>query len=179
MYCPESSAFVYWQNPDQDQYSYLCMYSPDMRKSYQASFDKDCPYFEWSEIIELYEGAVVWMENNSAGVRLAGSADDIDSLQTYEPQNLTDTVNLNDEDEMTAGKDFEAGVYDIVLDSTNVKNDYASAFLKIDDEENRYSYFVNVDERNMVYYHFPFRDGFHVTVNEYGDGMGLSLVPSY
>ena len=80
---------------------------------------------------------------------------------------------------MTAGEEFPAGVYDIVLEENDSRTDYPSAFLDVEDKENDVYYYVSIDRDKPRFYRFPFAEGYKIEASLYGDKTTVKLVPSY
>lgn len=177
VYCPEESAWLHWQNPSDDYSQYECLFSKEEQENYQeVSDDGTCPYFEYSGLIDLEEGGVIYVQDTYCDLLLRGIGDGRDSLKEHEPQMLAENVML--ENGMEAGKDFEAGVYDLVLNGEDI-----GVSITIHIEESDSTYYIYLMEGCETFYHFPFTDGNKIELEVYGADVAenecVKLVPSY
>lgn len=173
IYCPAETAFLYWSDTEDGNTYFECLYSVDEQEFYsEYSDDGTCPYEAYSRILELKQGGMLYVEDAAAGLSLIGIREDRNDLDIRPDQNLVETVSA--EDGMTAGEDFEAGTYDLVL-----KGDQASASITIYEEETDTNYYIFLAEDREKFLRFPFAQGTVVTLETYGADAELILVPSY
>lgn len=177
LYCPEESAWLYWQNPSDEYSQYECLFSKEEQEYYrEVSDDGTCPYFEYSELIDLEEGGVIYVQDAYSNLLIRGIGDGKDSLKEHEPQMLAEHVML--ENGMEAGKDFESGVYDLVLNGEDI-----GVSITIYIEESDTTYYIYLMEGCETFYNFPFTDGNKIELEVYGADVEekecVKLVPSY
>lgn len=183
--CREENADIYWWNPDGEYGGYVFLYSPESQQSYEELFEEKCPYFQYSEIVDLEEGAVVRMEGSGSETTVTGMSGSRKALRAHEPQDVKDDVIL--EDGMTVGEDFAAGVYDLILetpentDVMSVPDDYMSVYIEVSATDDADPLFINVDTLYAQYLRIPFSEGSTVTVEKYSEEKDcrIRLVPSY
>ncbi|MCD7764124.1 MAG: hypothetical protein LUI14_13210 [Lachnospiraceae bacterium] len=127
-------------------------------------------------MFELSEGMVLNLDNARSGLLLTGVGEGIDSLKDHEPQSLTECIYLSDDMSMTAGEDFEAGVYDICV----VVDGDTYAWVDVEKEDGMtdgisLSTYENMEE----YLRYTLEEGDTVTATTYGTDAEIMLVPSW
>ncbi len=173
LYCDAGNAWINWWNPE-DEYSHSIYLRSVESQSYQD--DNDRNYFELSEVLELRTGAVIYVEDCEQNIRITGQSEG--TVKEHKMQQLSEEITV--ENNMTAGEDFQAGVYDVTLVCEDVpEGEYCSASLIIKDGENGGTYFVSVDRDQPVFYRFPFREKSTVELETYGTETAIKLIPSY
>lgn len=175
LYCAEGTAWINWWNPE-DEYSSSIYLLSEADQEFYMEDNGRCDYFELSEVLELREGAVIYVESCEQSVTITGQSSG--ALMEHKPQNLPEEILLKDG--MTVGEDFLAGVYDVAFMCDDIsEGEYASAFLSIKNEENGSTYFVTVDTEHSVFYRFPFKKNSRIELEIYGEEADVKLIPSY
>ncbi len=177
--CLEGSAYATWESLDEEggAYGFVILYSEEEQENYSTYWDdKECPWYELSPVFELTEGMVLNLDNASSGLLLTGVGEGIDSLKDHEPQAATESIYLSDDMTMTAGEDFEAGVYDICV----VVDGDTYAWVDVEKEDGMtdgisFSTYENMEE----YLRYNLEDGDTVTVTTYGTDAEIMLAPSW
>lgn len=175
LYCEDGAAWIYWWNEEDEYSTRVTLFSLEQQALYAEGDDGTDGCYELSEVISLQDGGVIYLEDCTSSLHLKGIG--IGETSQREPQGLTEEIIL--QDQMTAGEDFPAGVYDIVLEGNDFWTDYPSAFLDVEDKENDVSYYVSIDRDKPRFYRFPFTEGYEIEASLYGDKTKVKLVPSY
>lgn len=178
--CLENSSDIYWQNPEEEYENYVLLYSREQQESYEDLFEEKCPYFQYSKVIDLEDGAVVRVDSGGSGTVLTGMSGETGALRAHGAQAARDTVVL--EDGMTAGEDFAEGVYDLMLDAPESADDYMSVYAEVSGENRTDTLFLNVNTLCGQYLRVPFRKGDTVALEKYSEeaeACVVRLVPSY
>ncbi|MDO4324194.1 MAG: hypothetical protein Q4C61_16905 [Lachnospiraceae bacterium] len=175
IYCDEGTAILYWWNQEDEYSTSLCLFSEEDREAYIEDYGA-CDYFERSGVLELRDGAVIYLESCDGELRLAGESSG--TVKAHSLQELPGEIYLKDG--MAAGEDFPAGTYDVTFAEPDLSaGEYNSAFLTIKNEKNGTMYFVAVDTDCPVFYRFPFDRGSEIELDLYGEDAEVRLVPSY
>ncbi len=178
--CLEGSAYAAWESLDEEggAYGFVILYSEEKQEDYNTYWgeEEECPWYELSPVFELNEGMVLNLDNASSGILLTGVGEGIDSLKDHEPQSATESIYLSDDMTMTAGEDFETGVYDICV----VVDGDTYAWVDVEKEDGMtdgisFSTYENMEE----YLRYPLDEGDTVTVTTYGTDAEIMLVPSW
>ncbi len=170
--CPKGTGWVTLCDQEAEITYFEALYSAQEQKNYEEYMETACPHSEYTELLTLDEGMVLWLEECQYEFLLAGIGDGADSLKEHEPQQLSRTVKL--QDSMTAGTDFEQGVYDLVLDGEDT-----AVCVNINIEETDTPYYIYLDENGGLFQRFPFSRGTTVEADFYGASGEVLLVPSY
>lgn len=170
-----SSGEVCWVEGKQGQYLFL--YSPEAQKSYEEVMEEECEYADCSPEVVLEDRDVLFIQGFTDGsLVLCGEQKAAAPLRKQLPQNLSGKVEINGE--MTAGTDFEAGVYDIVLERED-----AVAYVVLRNEQGVLSGLyqevgMTVDNEQQAYRRIPLTEGTELVL-EYGEAGDAALIPSY
>lgn len=174
LFCNEGTAWCYLTDKEDENSEFFTLYSLERQESYAESFG-ECDYFELSEELKLEKGDILYVEECDEGVFIKGEGDGEASLQQHDPQDLPGDVVV--ENEITAGAEFEPGVYDLVLGDIP-ENLYGSAYLDITREDGS-SYSISLHQEMPVFYRFDFREGDMIELTVYGAETQVTLTPSY
>lgn len=178
--CLEGSAYATWESLEEEggAYGFVILYSEEKQKDYNTYWgeEEECPWYQLSPVFELSEGMVLNLDHASFGLLLTGVGEGIDSLKDHEPQAATESIYLSDDVTMTAGEDFEAGVYDICI----VVDGDTYAWVDVEKEDGSsdgisFSTYENMEE----YLRYILEDGDTVTVTTYGTDAEIMLAPSW
>ena len=76
-----------------------------------------------------------------------------------------------------AGRDFPAGIYNLILDDADDEYSYGSVSVRVNREGK--SIDAGVDSYHPVFWRIPFTDGEELELLYANDGAGAHLVPSF
>lgn len=170
-----SSGSVCWTEGKAGRYLFL--YSPEAQKMYEEVMEEACEYADCSPEVILEDGDVLFIQGFADGSLVLCGEQEADAwLREYIPQNLPGKVEINGE--MTAGIDFEAGVYDIVLDRED-----AVAYVELSNEEGVLNELyqeigMTVANEQRAYRRIPLTEGTKLVL-EYAEAGDAALIPSY
>ena len=172
IFCEEGTAWVTWWGENENS-DWICLYSKQAQEEY-GEFLEDDVYYELSGEIELSEKSVVYVEECEKSVWLRGIADG--EVSAREPQELEEAVLW---DGMTAGSDFESGIYDLAIGEMP-EDEYCSVSVKVVSEDGSQMriYFNN---EMTEFRHMPLQDGNTVYLETY-DGTAIPeirMTPSW
>lgn len=139
-------------------------------------------YYEWldqdgsAEDIRLYEGASFTV---SPGLVVSIEAENAQEYNALDVGNfLTEEVKL--QDEMVAGIDFPAGVYDIVYTANTEEYDYGNVYWTVTTEEGyevQRDIFFDTEEKTITYQNVAFPEGTVIWMENIAEE-SVRLVPS-
>lgn len=174
MFCNEGTAWCYLFDARGDESEYFALYSRERQESYAESFG-ECDYFELSQELKLKEGDVLYVEECDEGVFIKGEGDGEESLRQHEPQGLPGDIVVADG--MTAGEEFEPGVYDVTMGEIP-EDMYGDAYLSVTREDGG-SYYISLHQEMPVFHRFFFQEGDVIELTAYGAETEVTLTPSY
>ena len=177
-----SAGTILWVNKKKDNYgASLTLYSSEAQKSYAKSLKKKAVYGERSGEITLHSGDILFVEDfEKEALSVRGMMEDASFVPKKRPsQELGEVVEPGRS--MIAGKDFDAGVYNVSL------NPYADTWfgrltMQLEDGALTGLYgdslTLLLTEADMIYYRVPIEKGTRITMDEGEEGTIL-LTPSF
>ena len=112
---------------------------------------------------------------DSEGVELEGLKDPGAVRREREPQQDLEEVQVADG--LMAGRDFPAGIYNLIVDDADDEYSYSSVSVRITREGMGID--AGVDNYHPVFWHIPFTGGEELELLYANDGAGAHLIPSF
>ncbi len=175
LFCEEGTAWFYVVEQEEGSIAGYALFSLDSQESY-AEFYGECRDYERSVPIRLQTGDIIYVEDCDEGIFIKGEGEGKDSLLERQPQELSE-VRI-DQNLLTAGEDFEPGVYDVTLGGVS-EDEYGSAYLKVETTGEFENWFISLHQEMPVFYRFSFEKGDSVELTVFGANAAVTLVPSY
>lgn len=174
LYCGAGSAWVSWRNAG-DAYSSGVSLQSVERQAEMEEYGLS-RQFENSEALELQDGGMICLEDCDGLVVIRGERSG--EVREYEPQELSEEIVL--QGGMEPGKDFPAGVYDLVLQNYEPEDTYPALYVTVENREEGTYDMITLDSDHEKFRRFPFYEGAVVTdVEKYAEDADVKLVPSY
>lgn len=173
-FCEEGTAWVDWWDEDGNS-DWICLYSKQAQEEYGEFWEEES-YYELSKEIELSENTVVYVGDCEKSVWIRGVASG--DTAARKPQGLEELIL---KDGMTAGADFESGIYDLVLDE-DPDGEYRSVSIRVGAEDGS-EISVYLDTEKKEFCHMPLTEGSAVYLETYDDtkteDLAVRIVPSW
>ena len=173
--CREGSAWIYVSNPegtDWEDYEET-LYSEDYQEQLRENDGEDAeyPYSAYSDVLDLFEDQVLYIETVYEGVWVAGLKADGAVLAKRDPQGLQ-TVHY--QDGMEPGDEIPEGVYDLVLRNPET----SSVYLQIHGEDGTEMYLA-LSKDTPAIRRISIQEGDTLEYDDYDTGAEVDFVPSY
>ena len=172
--CREGSAWIYVSDPDgTDWDDYETLYSEDYQERLRENDEEDADwsYCAYSEVLDLSEGQLLYIETVYEGVWIAGLQEDGAVLAKRDSQGLK-TVHY--QNGMEPGEDIPEGVYDLVLRNPET----SSVYLQIQGEDGTEMYLA-LSEDTPTIRRISIQEGDTLEYDDYDTGAEVDFVPSY
>ncbi|MDD6326110.1 MAG: hypothetical protein PUA72_11130 [Lachnospiraceae bacterium] len=172
--CREGSTWIYISDPDGADWSdYQVLYS----EAYQdwirenADEDEEWTYGAYSDVLDLAEDQVLYIENVYGGVWLTGLKEDGATLAERETQGLK---TIRYQAGMEPGNEIPEGVYDLVLRNPEA----GAAYVQIHGEDGTEMYLA-LSEDVPVIRRISIREDDTLEYDDYDTDIEVDFVPSY
>ena len=171
--CRAGSAWIYVSDPEETDWDYETLYSEEYQEWLRENDeeDTDWSYSAYSEVLDLSEGQVLYIENVYGGVWIAGLKDDGAALAERDSQGLQ---TIRYQDGMEPGNEIPEGVYDLVLRNP----DTSSVYLQINGEDGTEMYLA-LSEDTPTIRRISIQEGDTLEYEDYETGAKVDFVPSY
>lgn len=172
--CRAGSAWIYVSDPDgTDWNSYQVLYSEDYQNWIRENADEDSEwmYGAYSEVMDLTEDQVLYIEDVNGGVWLTGLKEDGATLAKRDSQGLQ---TIRYQIGMEPGNEIPEGVYDLVLRNP----DTSSVYLQIHGEDGTEVYLALSEDVPAVR-RISIQEGDTLEYDDYDTGAEVDFVPSY
>ena len=171
--CVTESAWVNWWNPQDSSSEYACLYSPERQQTYEKLMGRECEYQEYSEVLTMKEGSILFVEESEGILKLSGAAEELSVIKTRDPQSGLPVVPLSETEEaLYACSDIPAGVYDVVL-----KDGKGNA--EVEYEWGGRTYYFYLNETNSRVLRLGMDEGISIRFSYGWDDAQVLLEPSY